>query len=274
MKIPVIIPAYNEAENIAELLRELRREAPEALAVVVNDGSADDTARVAATEGAVVLDLPCNLGVGGAVQTGFRYAVENGFDFAVRIDGDGQHPPAEIGKLLRVMEESGADAVIGSRYLGENNLRNCGIAELRKVENAKSGKCEKTEKGNVSVRGATATRDAGNMALAWFLSLICRCRVTDPSSGFWCVRGDLLRCFAKHYPGEYPEPEAIAMLRRHGYTLAEAPINARPRSKGVSTIKTSGVLYYALRVSLALCADRMRPTLSTMKKNKSTKTDF
>ena len=234
-KFPVIIPAYNEAEGIAELLRELRREVPEALPVVVNDGSADATARVAAAEGAVVLDLPCNLGVGGAVQTGFKYAVERGFDLVVRIDGDGQHPPAEIRKLLGKMEESGADAVIGSRYL---------------------------DGGKNKVRGATATRDAGNIALALFLSLICRCRVTDPSSGFWCVRGKLLRHFARHYPCEYPEPEAIAMLRRQGCSLAEAPIVARPRMRGVSTIKTSGVLYYALRVALALCADRLRPRLA------------
>jgi len=253
MPFPVIIPAYNEAESIAELLRELRREVPDAIPVVVNDGSSDDTARIAAAEGAILLDLPCNLGVGGAVQTGFKYAVEHGFDFAVRIDADGQHPPAEICKLLRKMDESGADAVIGSRYLCS------GVAVRRR-----------RSKGTPSpARGATATRDAGNIALALFLSLICRCRITDPSSGFWCVRGGLLRCFAHHYPGEYPEPEAIALLRRQGYALAEVPINARPRMRGTSTIKTAGVFYYALRVALALFADRLRPVDIKLRKSSS-----
>ena len=243
MPFPVIIPAYNEAENIADLLRELRCEAPDALPVVVSDGSSDDTARIAAAEGAVVLDLPCNLGVGGAVQTGFKYAVARGFDFVVRIDADGQHPPAGIAKLIAKMRESGADAVIGSRY-----LPNCDNSQFT-IHNSQFA-----DRG-----GSTPARDAGNIILARFLSLICRCRVTDPSSGFWCVRGDLLRHFAQNYPGEYPEPEAIALLRRLGYTLAEVPINARPRMRGTSTIKTSGVFYYALRVALALCADRLRP---------------
>jgi len=248
LSFPVIIPAYNEAESIAGLLRELRREAPEALAVVVNDGSSDATARIAAAEGAVVLDLPCNLGVGGAVQTGFKYAVSHGFGFAVRIDADGQHPPSEIPKLLRKMEESGADAVIGSRYLNGR-----GSSLVQETDKAGASSVQSP------TRAATPARDAGNIMLACFLSLICRCRVTDPSSGFWCVRGNLLRCFAQSYPGEYPEPEAIALLRRQGYTLAEVPINARPRLHGTSTIKTSGLLYYALRVALALCADRLRP---------------
>ena len=231
VKFPVIIPAYNEAENIGALLRELREAFPDAVPVVVSDGSIDDTARIAAEAGAVVLDLPCNLGVGGAVQTGFRYAVEAGFDIAVRIDGDGQHPPSEIPKLLSKMQESGADAVVGSRYLETNAA---------------------------AVRGASAARDAGNIMLAQFLTLISRCRVTDPTSGFWCVRGDLLRCFARQYPSEYPEPEAIALLRRQGYELAETQVQIRPRAKGVSTIKTSGLFYFALRVGLALIADRFR----------------
>ena len=270
VKIPVIIPAYNEADSIPGLLAELRDALPGALPIVISDGSADDTARLAAASGATVLDLPCNLGVGGAVQAGFQYVVASGYDLAVRIDGDGQHPPAEIPKLLEKMRAANADAVVGSRYLAPEAAAPASApASLQSpiphspfpIPHSPSPQSPvpSPQSPSKTVRGATAARDAGNIALALFLSLISRCRVTDPTSGFWCVRGDLLRYFARRYPSEYPEPEAIALLRRQGYAFAETRVEIRPRKNGVSTIDTSGMFYFALRVSLALAADRLRP---------------
>ena len=187
-----------------------------------------------------MLRLPCNLGVGPAVQAGLQWALENGFGRAVRLDADGQHDPAEIPALLARQEKTGADLVVGSRFLPGAE---CG--------------------------GSTAARRFGNRALAKFLSAICQARVTDPTSGFWCVRGPLLRYFAWEYPCDYPEPEALALLRRQGYRFAETPVRVRPRTHGASHIRTAGLLYFALRVGLALLADRVRPVSPRFAKAKS-----
>lgn len=226
----VVIPAYNEEASIGQLLEELSGYHPAAKVIVVSDGSVDKTAAVATAHGATVLDLPCNLGVGGAVQAGMRYACDLGYDIVVRIDGDGQHPPSEISKLLETLERTGVDLVVASRFLGDSDFQ-----------------------------GGTVMRQAGNVMLSWFLSLICRTRVTDPTCGFWCVQGELLHYFSHDYPCEYPEPEAMALLRRQGYEMTEVGVPIRPRAFGVSTIDSMGTVYFALRVGLALLADRVRP---------------
>ena len=240
-RIPVVIPAYNEERSIGPLLAELRAAVPEALPIVVSDGSADRSAEVARDAGAIVLDLPCNLGVGGAVQAGMRHAWDLGYRTVARIDGDGQHPPAQIPALLGALKRTGADLVIGSRYLGPPR----------------------------GVLGSTFLRTLGNRLLARFLSRICRCRITDPTSGFWCVRGGLLEYFAHDYPCEYPEPEAIALARRQGYEVVETPVTIRPRAFGTSSIRAIGTLFFALRVGLALVADRVRPIDTRFAKHRS-----
>ena len=241
MRLAVVIPAYNEEKSIGPLLEELRAAQPDALPIVVSDGSADRTAQTALAAGAVVLDLPCNLGVGGAVQAGMRHAWDLGFRTVARIDGDGQHPPAQIAALLGALGRTGADLVIGSRYLGPKR----------------------------GVQGSTLLRNLGNRLLARFLSRICRCRITDPTSGFWCVRGGLLEYFAHDFPCEYPEPEAIALSRRQGYEIAETPVTIRARAFGTSSIRTIGTLYFALRVGLAIVADRVRPIDRRFAKHRS-----
>lgn len=229
-KMALIIPAYNEEASIGVLLDEVRACLPGVHVIVISDGSMDETVAIAEKHGATVLDLPCNLGVGGAVQAGMRHAWDLGYRLVVRIDGDGQHAPSEVRKLLMKMDETGADLVTGSRFLGNGDFK-----------------------------GGTAMRKMGNVILSRFLSVICRARVTDPTSGFWCVRDDLLRYFSYCYPCEYPEPEALALLRRQGYEMAEVDVVVRPRSFGVSTIDSLGTVYFALRVGLALAADRVRP---------------
>lgn len=224
----VVIPAYNEEASMGALLAELRTHVPELPVVVICDGSRDRTAHVARSGGATVLDLPCNLGVGGAVQAGFQYALDNGFDLAVRIDGDGQHPPSEIPRLLTAARASKADLIIGSRF--------------------------------AAVGGHTSTlfRFMGIKMLALFLSVICRKRISDPTSGFWVVKRPLLHYFAREYPVDYPEPEAIALMRRLGYSYEEVTATFRPRQAGHSTIHGWGTVYFALKVGMALLVDRVR----------------
>ena len=228
-KIVVIIPAYNEEKSIGPLIDEIRKEVPFLDIIVINDGSRDETASVARSKNVVVLDLPCNLGVGGAVQAGYRYTYEKGYDFVIRVDGDGQHPPDEIPKLIKTISKQGADLVIGSRYIGKRSYEN------------------------------TTLRSIGIKLLSFFLSVICRNWVTDPTSGFWIINRKLLYYFANEYPSEYPEPEAIALLHRHGYNCHEVPVRFRLRTSGKSTIHGFGAIYYMIKVSLALVVDRIRP---------------
>ena len=225
----VIIPAFNEEGSMGELLVELRKWVPDLDVIVISDGSSDCTASLTRARGITVLDLPCNLGVGGAVQTGFKYAYERGYRYVIRIDGDGQHPPAEIPKLLKAMEEEEADLIIGSRFKGKNAF----VSNL--------------------------VRYLGIKMLALCLSWICRSRITDPTSGFWLVNRKLLYYFAHDYPTEYPEPEAIALLTRYGFSFKEEPVDFRPRTSGRSSIGTWGTVYYMMKVGLALLVDRIRP---------------
>ena len=224
----LIIPAYNEELSLRALLREVREHLPDLDVIVVSDGSVDQTASVAAREGAHVLDLPCNLGVGGAVQAGFQYALARGYRHVVRIDGDGQHPPSEVRRLLDFARQSPADLVVGSRF------------------------------SSAGTHTSNLFRFMGIKMLAGFLSIICRQRITDPTSGFWVVKRSLLRYFAADYPVDYPEPEALALLRRQGYSFAELPVAFRPRLAGQSSIHGWGTVYYALKVGLALLVDRVR----------------
>jgi len=198
--------------------------------VVINDCSEDRTAAVARKHGAEVLDLPCNLGVGGAVQAGFRYACDHGYQYVIRCDGDGQHQPSEISTLVAGMQAGDADLVIGSRFLDRHD-------------------------GSYK---STAFRSAGIRVLAWMLSAICRAQVTDPTSGFQMLNRALLCCFARSYPVDYPEPEALALLRRQGYRFKEVPARFRARTTGRSSIQSRDALYYALKVGLALVIDRAR----------------
>ena len=224
----VVVPAFNEEASLGGLLAEIRSALPQVRVLVISDGSKDQTVAVAHSCGVEVLDLPHNMGVGGAMQAGFQYAISNGFDYVLRMDGDGQHPPDEAPKLIARMAASGADLVVGSRF------------------------------GATQECVSTRFRYVGIRTLALFLSLICRARISDPTSGFWLVSHPLLEYFARYYPTDYPEPEALALMRRQGYVFVEAPARFRERQAGQSSIGSVDALYYMIKVGLALLVDRVR----------------
>jgi len=223
-----LIPVHNEEGNIRPLLAEIRALYGSVPVCFVNDCSADRTRQVLRRSDCLYLDLPNNLGVGGAMQAGFRYAFEQGYAYAVRIDGDGQHPPSECAKLVERMLQGDVDMVVGSRSLGDGAYRSAWY------------------------------RQAGIFGLAWSLSAVCRRKITDPTSGFQMVNRAVLGYFAHHYPVDYPEPEALALLSRQGYRVCEVGVSFRARREGRSSIRHWGTIYYLFKVGIALFVDRCR----------------
>ena len=197
--------------------------------VVVDDGSIDNTSEVARAHRAHVVRLPFNLGIGGAVQTGFRFAYENGFELAVRLDGDGQHDASQLDVVLAPVLEGRVDIAVGSRYL---------------------------ERGNGYQ--SSATRRLGIRILARTVSLLTGQRITDPTSGFQALDRKAITLFAADYPHDYPEVEALVLLLRHRLRLCEVPVSMRPRASGQSSIRTFSSVYYMVKVLLALFVGSFR----------------
>jgi glycosyltransferase involved in cell wall biosynthesis len=220
-----IVPALNEEGSIAGVIAEIRAFDPGFEIVVIADGSVDRTPEVAAAHGAKVVRLPFNLGIGGAVQTGFRYAHEHGFELAVRVDGDGQHDPQELPAILAPVLAGEADICVGSRFavrVGEGSFR------------------------------STRTRRLGIRILAGAVSMLVRRRVTDPTSGFQALNRHAIRLFAADYPHDYPEVEATVMCFRHRLRLVEVPVRMRERAGGSSSITAVRAIYYMVKVLLAI----------------------
>jgi hypothetical protein len=219
-----IVPALNEEHTIGSVIGELRSFDPGLDVVVVDDGSADGTSRVARAAGARVVRLPFNLGIGGAVQTGFRYAFEHGYDIAVRVDGDGQHDPSQLRHVLEPVLDGDADIAVGSRFTGTT------AAGYR----------------------SSPARRIGIRLLAWVVSQIVRRRVTDTTSGFQALNRNGIALFARDYPHDYPEVEATVMVFRHRLRMVEVPVQMRERAGGRSSITTIRSVYYMVKVLLAI----------------------
>ena len=232
-KTLVIIPAYNEAEVVASVIAEVCAAAAGATVLVVNDGSTDETRARAAAAGAVVLDLPINLGIGGAVQAGYRYAACQGYQVAVQVDADGQHPPDEIPKLLERLAQGDVDMVVGSRFLARTDD---------------------------SFR-STRLRRLGIGFFAWLISAITRRAVTDPTSGFRAANERAIRRFADTYPEDYPEPESLVHAHRRGLRVVEVPVTMAERRASASSITVFGGLYYAIKVTVAILIDLLRGSI-------------
>jgi glycosyltransferase involved in cell wall biosynthesis len=225
-----IVPALNEAGSIAQTVAELHQHAPGFDVLVVDDGSIDDTAAIAAAAGARVISMPFNVGIGGAVQCGYLYARDNGYEVAVQVDGDGQHDPRDIPRMLAALAQAPpVEMVTGSRFLGD-------------------------EVGYRSSR----LRRVGIRVFAAVISLITRQRVTDATSGFRMSGRGGIELFARDYPHDYPEVEAILLLHAHRLRLREVPVTMRPRTSGRSTIGRAIPAYYMVKVLLAVLVGMLR----------------
>ena len=220
IKTLVIIPAYNEEDSIFETVRSVEELGYQY--VVINDGSTDKTLQICRENNFNVVDLPQNLGIGGAVQAGHKYAQRHGFDVDVQLDGDGQHDPRYISVLLEKIEE-GADLAIGSRFLQ-----------------------------NTSGFKSTKLRRAGITWLCAILRVLTGRRITDPTSGFRACGKKAIDLFCNSYPNDYPEPESIAKCLKTGLDVQEAPVIMRERQGGVSSISGISSIYYMIKVTLAI----------------------
>lgn len=233
-RLLIIVPAFNEAASIAGVLDELRHGVPGADIAVIDDGSTDDTARIVAQQarqhaGRVrLLCLPFNLGIGGAVQTGYRLAHREGYDLAVQVDADGQHPAEGVADLVRQLRSTGCDLVIGSRFLRPGDYRQ------------------------------SASRMIGIRFLRGLIRLLAGQRFSDPTSGFRAAGPRAIAAFARWYPDDYPEPEVVLLLIRAGYHVAEVPTRMRQRTAGQTSIPLHRGLFYVVKVTLALILDLLR----------------
>jgi glycosyltransferase involved in cell wall biosynthesis len=224
----VLIPAFNERQSVGKLVRRLRRALPPSFDVlVIDDGSTDDTLRQV-PPGTSVVSLPFNLGIGGAMQTGYRYASLHGYDVAVQVDGDGQHRPGEVWRLVKKLMESDSDMVVGSRFLEAGRYRQ------------------------------SLTRWVGISLLGSLIKIFSGLTITDCTSGFRVANRRVIRAFAHWYPEDYPEPEVILLLHRAGFKITEQPVRMRQRRAGMTSIPLTRGLFYVLKVATALLLDMAR----------------
>ena len=228
MKKLIIIPAYNEAENIVNLVSEINDKAPDFDYIVINDASSDFTLKLCRNNSIKVIDLPVNLGIGGAVQTGYKYALINDYDYAVQLDGDGQHAPVYLNVMYESIVDEKADMVIGSHI--------------------------KKKKGFQS----SATRRFGIRFFTFFIKLLTGTVITDPTSGFRMVNRSIIEKFAKDYPRDYPEPESVVSVLKGSGKVIEIPVEMRERRGGVSSINIKRSVYYMIKVTIAIIMERIR----------------
>jgi glycosyltransferase involved in cell wall biosynthesis len=223
----VAIPAYGEEKSIGGIVSSIRRKLPYDV-VVVNDGSLDGTSAAARNAGAITLDLPCNLGIGGALQTAYQFARDHGYDALVRVDADGQHEVEDIPRVLDPVLRGEADAAIGSRFLGEKEYR-------------------------ISI-----PRIFGIRFFRWLVRWNTGYRVTDPTSGFFAVNRRLIEFYSHHYPSDYPEVDAYILMHRQKARAVEVPVRMYERTEGKSSITMYKAVYYMVKVTLSFFINRIR----------------
>lgn len=228
MKKIVIIPAYNEQASIEKTVQDIKENAPDFDYVVVNDCSTDNTLEICEKQGINVLKLPINLGIGGAVQSGYLFAYRNGYDIAVQFDGDGQHSAKHLEAMVSSLKDENADMVIGSRFIENKGfqssfIRRVGIKHFNVLIKMLTGKV-----------------------------------VTDPTSGMRMVNRDVIKLFSEDYPKDYPEPESVVQIITMGKNVVEVPVVMNERTEGVSSISPLKSIYYMIKVTIAMVIARIR----------------
>lgn len=227
MKILVIIPAYNEQESIKRVIKKIKEDCPEADFVVINDCSKDDTLKILVDNKIPYISLPLNLGIGGCVQTGYRYALQNEYEIAIQIDGDGQHDTAYLKDVIVPIRNGQADMVIGSRFIDKQGFQSSGMRRM------------------------------GIRFLSMLIRCVCGASIGDVTSGFRAVNKRFIKIYAEEYPVDYPEPEAIVKASVEGAQIVEVPVIMKERESGVSSISFWKSFYYMIKVSLAIILCRM-----------------
>jgi glycosyltransferase involved in cell wall biosynthesis len=225
----IIIPAYNEAKNIEKVISSIQENAVGFDYIIINDCSTDNTKSLCRMKKFNILNLPTNLGIGGGVQTGYKYALENNYDIAVQLDGDGQHDPKYLNSMLEVLQNNEIDMVIGSRYIDKEGFQ------------------------------STQMRRIGGKVLSSIIKLVTGKKITDPTSGLRMVTKPIIEDFCKYYPQDYPEPESIVNMIRIGYKVMEIPVKMLGREEGSSSINFMKSIYYMIKVSLAIIIDSIKP---------------
>ena len=233
MKVLVIVPAYNEQDNICKTVADIKENGGNIDYIVINDCSKDRTKDILRDNNITYLDLPINLGIGGGVQSGYRYALENGYDIAIQFDGDGQHDAAYISKLIEPIKNNDADVVIGSRFIEKEGFQ------------------------------SSVLRRFGINFLSGLISILCGVKVRDVTSGMRAVNRKMIALFAEQYAQDYPEPEAILASGMIGAKIKEVPVQMRERMSGQSSISAWKSVYYMIKVSIALVIER-----TTMRRNR------
>lgn len=226
-KILIIIPAYNESENIEKLVDDLTENYSQYDYLIVNDCSTDNTEEIIRHRGYNYISLPANLGIGGGVQSGYLYAVQNDYDIAIQIDGDGQHDPAYIEKLIQPILDGEADITIGSRFIDKKGFQ------------------------------TSALRRLGINIIRLVIKMCCGVTATDTTSGFRASNREATKFFSLNYAQDYPEPEAIVAASLNGFRLKDVAVVMREREGGVSSINAKRSIYYMIKVSLALIICRI-----------------
>lgn len=227
MKKIVIIPAYNEEKSIKKTIDDIRENAPDFDYIVVNDCSTDKTLEVCRREGVQYLSLPVNLGIGGAVQTGYLYAYKNDYDIAVQFDGDGQHNAAYLNEMAEKLQKNGADMIIGSRFIEKNGFQSSGMRRI------------------------------GIRYFTGLIRLLTRKTITDPTSGMRMIGRGLIAEFSQDYPKDYPEPESVVTILTKKKKVLEMPVIMRERVEGVSSISMKNSVYYMIKVTIAILIARI-----------------
>lgn len=228
-RILIIIPAYNEEKNILNTVNSIITNENKYDYIVINDGSKDNTLKVLQDNDINHINLIQNLGIGGAVQTGYKYAFQNNYDIAIQFDGDGQHDINYVDKICTPIIEGKANICIGSRYLDNTT----------------------------SKFKSTFMRRLGKNIISVILKVCIRKKITDPTSGFRAVDRKIIKLFADDYPTDYPEPESLVTINKEGLKIVEVPVNMNERKEGVSSIHAWKSINYMIKVSLAIMIDSL-----------------